>query len=193
LYREHIISSRPVIVSLGGEKDIGLDFTRDTREKLIQQISKSGIQFVYEPDLIKNRTARFTLLKNQVNVKTITAFVNIGGSYSNLGTSAMVLKVNPGLNEALSLPDESERGMLFEMASLGIPCIHLLHIRGLVQQYGLPWDPVPLPEVSDRRLLRQSSPDSAGPFILAGIYFGLLLVLLFYRRITTIFIKDPKD
>lgn len=190
LYREHIFSVRPVIVSLGGEKDIGLGFIRDTNKKLMQQISDSGIHFVYEPNLIKNITARLSFLKNQMNVKKIAAFVNIGGSYSNLGTSALILKVKPGLNKALSLPDESERGLLFEMASRGIPCIHLLHIRGLVQQYGLPWDPVPLPEVSDRTLLHQSSPDSSGTFILAGIYFGLLIVLFFYRRIRVIFIKD---
>ncbi|MCK4762169.1 MAG: hypothetical protein KAW12_08230 [Candidatus Aminicenantes bacterium] len=56
-----------------------------------------------------------------------------------------MLKVKPGLNRELPLPLEKERGVLFEMANRDVPCIHLLFIKGLVRQYGLPWDPVPLP------------------------------------------------
>ena len=55
----------------------------------------------------------------------ISAFINTGGSFANMGTNALVLKVKPGLNKKLALPPIEERGVLFEMAARHIPCIHL--------------------------------------------------------------------
>ena len=72
----------------------------------------------------------------------ISAFINSGGGDANIGLSNLVLKVKPGLNTKLPLPPEKKRGVLFEMVSQHVPCIHLLFIKGLVRKYGLPWDPV---------------------------------------------------
>jgi hypothetical protein len=82
----------------------------------------------------------------------VAAFVNIGGADANLGSSPLVLKVDPGLNTELALPALELRGVLFEMAARGVPVIHLLNIRGLALRYGLPWDAVPLPEPGATRL-----------------------------------------
>jgi poly-gamma-glutamate system protein len=71
----------------------------------------------------------------------ISAFINSGGGEANIGLSNLVLKVKPGLNRELSLPPEKERGVLFEMAHRGVPIIHLLFIKGLVQKYKFPFDP----------------------------------------------------
>jgi hypothetical protein len=57
-----------------------------------------------------------------------------------------VLDVKPGLNTRLQQPPAAERGVLFEMVASNIPVIHLLYVRGLAQQAGLPWDPIPLPQ-----------------------------------------------
>jgi poly-gamma-glutamate system protein len=75
----------------------------------------------------------------------ISAFINIGGSHVNLGTSDLALALKPGLNTRMEIPEKPERGVLFEMAAQGIPCIHLLFVKGLAIEYGLPWDPTPLP------------------------------------------------
>jgi poly-gamma-glutamate system protein len=75
----------------------------------------------------------------------IAAFINIGGSYANLGTSELALALKPGLNTHMEIPAKPKRGVLFEMAAEGVPCIHLLFIKGLATKYGLPWDPTPLP------------------------------------------------
>jgi poly-gamma-glutamate system protein len=43
------------------------------------------------------------------------------------------------------MPAGPTRGLLFEFAARGVPVIHLLHVRGLAKDNGLPYDPVPLP------------------------------------------------
>jgi poly-gamma-glutamate system protein len=153
LLREGVFTIQPTAISLGGEKDIGQDVKPDIKERLLQQIQRSGISLIYEPDLQKNVAARMKIYLDNSSASRIAAFINIGGNYANLGTSALVLDIKPGLNRDVSLPAKSERGVLFEMAAQDIPCIHLLFIKGLAMKYGLPWDPIPLPEPGASELL----------------------------------------
>ena len=144
-----IFAISPAAISLGGEADVGKDFPASLRERLVEEIQTSGIPFIREPDLERNVVARMQIYaSNSARVKT-SAFINIGGNYANLGTSELALDLKPGLNEEISLPAKSERGVLFEMADRGIPCIHFLFIKGLVLKYGMPWDPIPLPEAGE--------------------------------------------
>ncbi|HEX9971811.1 MAG TPA: poly-gamma-glutamate system protein, partial [bacterium] len=146
LLQKNIFTVPPAAISLGGDLDIGRDFEPETRERLIQHIKSSGIPFINEPDLEKNVAGRMKIFEKNLSKRKIAAFVNIGGSYANIGTSELVLKIKPGLNKPNSIPPKAERGILFEMAARNVPIIHLLYIKGLALKYGLPWDPIPLPE-----------------------------------------------
>lgn len=145
LLREGVFTIQPAAISLGGERDVGQDFKTEVKQRLHQQIQQSGVPFIYEPDLQKNVTARMKIYQGLSPGNRVSAFINIGGNHANLGTSALVLEMKPGLNRTFTLPAKSERGVLFEMAAREVPCLHLLFIKGLAMKYGLPWDPMPLP------------------------------------------------
>jgi poly-gamma-glutamate system protein len=153
LLRAGVFWVQPAAISLGGENDVGQDFKPEIKERLLKQIQQNGIPFIYESDLPKNVAARMQIYQGNSSNGRISAFVNIGGNYADLGTSELVLEVKPGLNRNISLPAKSERGVLFEMAAQDIPCIHLLFIKGLAMKYGLPWDPIPLPKPGVSKLL----------------------------------------
>jgi hypothetical protein len=115
--------------------------------------------------------------------RRIAAFVNIGGSYADLGTNPLILKLEPGVNKEMTIPAQEEtHGVVFAMAKQHIPVIHLLHIKGLAVRYGLPWDPIPLPTISSGSL--QSG--SVAPFTtwaVTGAYFvSIVLVVVYYRK-----------
>jgi len=144
-----ICSHPPAAVSLGGEKDIGEDFEAEVRERLIRKIHNGGIPFIYEPDLAQNVAKRIKVYERNATGR-IAAFVNSGGGYANLGTSPLALKLRPGLNTRMMLPPKEARGVLFEMAARETPVIHLLYVKGLMQRFNLPWDPIPLPHAIER-------------------------------------------
>lgn len=144
LRSEGVTSLPPAAVSLGGERDTGAEFDAQTRSRLIGKIRASGIPVIDEPDLAKNVALRMGIYEQTARTG-IAAFVNSGGNYANMGTSPQVLDVRPGLNVNLPLPPLPGRGVIFGMAARGIPVIHLLFVKGLVMEAGLPWDPIPLP------------------------------------------------
>jgi hypothetical protein len=79
-----------------------------------------------------------------------------------------------------SIPPKAERGVLFEMAARNVPIIHLLYIKGLALQYGLPWDPIPLPEPVDSGSFDLKSNNDFRFWVIAGIYFAILIGLVGY-------------
>jgi poly-gamma-glutamate system protein len=174
LQQSGVCSGPPAAVSLGGEKDIGEDFTPETREGLIRKIRSHGLPLLYEPDLIRNVSKRAAIYRAAARGR-VAAFINSGGGYANLGTSPLALRLKPGLNTRVEVPPREMRGVLFEMAAEGIPVIHLLYMKGLAERYGLPWDPIPLPAVG-KGGSAETSHDSRFWFVCAA-YFGILLLL----------------
>jgi poly-gamma-glutamate system protein len=178
LLRARIFTNPPAAVSLGGDKDIALEMAAEIRDRLIGKIRADGIAFLHEADLTRNVAARMQIYEAHAG-RHIAAFVNSGGGYANLGTSNLALEIRPGLNMKPALPPAAERGVLFEMSARRVPVIHLLFVKGLVTQAGLPWDPVPLPGPAVTP--GAGTGPSTAFWIVAGGYLALLFLLAAYR------------
>jgi len=145
LGRAGLAAAKPVALAVGGEEDVGRGLSPEGRELLHAAIAGSGFALIDEPDLRANVAERLRLYDEAAGRRPIKAFVNIGGSWANIGTNAEVLKLRPGLLRDVFVPPPSERGVLQAMAVRQVPVIHLLNVRGLAERYGLPWDPRPQP------------------------------------------------
>lgn len=152
-----VIASAPLAASLGGDEDRGLDMSPAAREALIAEIARMGCPLIDEKGLTAAVAARMKIYRRAACGKPVRAFINIGGSWADLGTNSRVLGLEPGLIRRASaggrgpagtiyIPPESDRGTIQAMAAEGVPVVHLLNMRGLVRRYGLAWDPAPLPE-----------------------------------------------
>ena len=170
--------------SLGGAKDVGLDFEPGVRTKLLDKIRGAGIPLLNEPDLSRNVDQRLRIYFGESSKRRIAAFVNIGGSYADLGTSPLILDLQPGVNGQMRIPvDERTHGVVFAMAKRHIPVVHLLHIKGLALKYGLPWDPIPLPSISGSGSAQHHTAVSSSELAVSGAYFfSVILIFVYYRR-----------
>jgi len=140
-----VLDVRPIALAMGGDEDIGRDLSPEGRELLRTRIRGSGVPFLEKPGLRANVDERLRLYNEAAGGRPVRAFVNIGGSWANIGTNSEVLKLKPGLVRNVFVPPPDQRGVLQAMAARNVPVIHLLNIRGLAERYGLPWDPRPLP------------------------------------------------
>jgi len=185
LRQEGVLETPPIAITLGGDSDIGEDMDHAVRRDLIRAIEKSGIPFFAESHLRKNVEKRMRLWSAAAGGHRIKAFINIGGSFSNLGNDSSVLKLKPGLNRIDSVPPKAARGAIFAMAARGIPVVHLLYVQGLVQRYGLPWDPVPLPSPGEGELYQRIKQLPSEVPVLGGVYLVLCALII-------LLVRDPK-
>jgi poly-gamma-glutamate system protein len=179
---------------LGGSGDVGEEYDPTFRDDLLRRLLESDVPVLQNPDLRANVAERLAIYGFGTTGWKPVVFVNIGGAEVNLGISPRILNVPPGLvggaiadelrggAELIDLPPESQRGVLFELASQGVPVIHLLHVRGLVLRYGLPWDPLPLPEAGSTRLMDVQKGKDLGFWILTAGYLGALALVASFRR-----------
>jgi len=179
-----VLNFMPAAVSLGGERDAGEGMSNEARELLIEDIEDSGILFILEKDLPVNVRKKMQIFEEYVGEAGIRAFINIGGNWSNIGEDQEILNLKPGLVKTNKIPPVESRGLVFEMANRQIPVIHLLYIQGLIESYGLPWDPVPLPEVGKGLVYRKNVEDHPLFLLLAAVYLCVMAFLLFWFKIT---------
>jgi poly-gamma-glutamate system protein len=177
-----VLDFRPIARAIGGDEDVGRDMSPEGRALLESRIRVGGVPFLEESDLERNVASRMELYRKNTGSKPIKAFVNIGGSWANMGTNAEVLKLRPGLADIVFIPPPGERGVLQAMAAEKIPVIHLLNIKGLCERYGLPWDPRPLPGPGEGRIFREAAARSWPSAALTIVYVLAMIAIIFLMR-----------
>lgn len=147
LNRAGVLDVPILAASLGGEGDAGRDMAPEGRAHLRRRIEAWGGAFLEAGPLPAAVEARMKLWEAWAAGAPVKAFINVGGSWVDMGGSADVLKLRPGTNAAADviIPPVDRRGLIQAWADRGVPVIHLLFVKGLCDRYGLPWDPAPLP------------------------------------------------
>ncbi len=189
-----LLDARPVARAVGGEEDVGRDMDPAGRALLESRLREEATPPLEEPDLERNVALRLEAYGKGAGARPIKAFINIGGSWANMGTDASVLEITPGLARRVPLPPPARRGVIQAMAAAGVPVIHLLNVKGLCERYGLPWDPRPLPEPGRGGLatLRPGNRRAVIP-LSAGYLFALAAVLGPFRPRPPFFLDKPES
>jgi poly-gamma-glutamate system protein len=182
LRRAGLIDVVPIARSVGGEGDGGRDMDPSGRSALAGEIRAGRAPFIQEPDLERNVARRMALYREHAGPRPIKAFINVGGSWANLGTDAEVLKLEPGLARDVFIPPPSRRGVIQAMAAAGVPVIHLLNVKGLCERYGLPWDPRPLPLPDETGSPASTVGRGTPPALLTAAYIALVAAVLLGNR-----------
>lgn len=179
LHQNGILDFDPIAISMGGSRDTGGDISEEGRFILNRDMQAAGYPIISENGLKANVESKMQLYFQKASGKKIKAFVNIGGSWSNLGTDSEILRLRPGLEKITRFPPEEKRGVIYAMAASDIPVVHLLYIRGFVQRYGLPWDPVPLPRPGEGMIYQRILETQKSFLIISFAYFVSVSIVFF--------------
>lgn len=176
-----VLEAGPIALALGGDEDAGLDMDPAGREFLVSLIRGRSAPFVEGAGLEANVARRLRLYEQSRGNRAIAAFINIGGSWANMGTRAEVLKLRPGLARDVFVPPPAERGVLQAMAARKIPVVHLLNVKGLAERYGLPWDPRPLTSPGRGRISLAAVGRSAWDIPLSAGFVLIAFLIVAFR------------
>lgn len=140
LRRSGFIRARSAFYTLGGDAEGGGGLSPEGRAVLEASARESGVPLVVPAGLEEAVRLKWAALQSFNPL----LLVSIGGSHANLGPGPEVLDLPPGF----ILPGHKAaagNGVLGLWLDSGRPVIHLLDIKGLARQMGIPFDSPPMP------------------------------------------------
>jgi poly-gamma-glutamate system protein len=158
ILREHgVLKFKSIAASLGGVMDTkgGLDGTGI--QFGIQNIRKNEVPYLHIEGF-RNLAADIKEWLRIYEYESIgrkpSVFINVGGVLPSLGNIPEVYALGVGLITKVPKSNHPERGIIFRMIESEVPVIHMLDIKKLAREYGLPVDPTPMPELPDGIVMR---------------------------------------
>ncbi|MCC6720121.1 MAG: poly-gamma-glutamate system protein [Acetobacteraceae bacterium] len=145
-----VIRARSLVALLGGGASIGGGMSDEGVATLQAAADRHGVPLLQDADLDRLLERLLALAEAEAGAPP-RLLVNAGGSVAALGTCIDVALIAPltqgrGLSCQDGLP-----GLLVRLTGQGVPAISLLNMREVAAEWGLPFDPVPMPVVGNNR------------------------------------------
>ena len=150
LVEDGLLDQEPAALSMGGDYDCGEEMDPDLRDDILARLRGLGPEVIWEPDFQKNLALRRAVYELD---GPLDCFIGVGGSVTTLGL--VEDQLNCGVTRPYAVRTVTSNSGLMEYYNhSGIPVIHLLNIKKLAADYGLPFDPPRLPEIGAGALYR---------------------------------------
>lgn len=138
LFEKGIIHHHSALVTGGGNNDLG-EFLWDDSDSLLKNaVQKAGYK-LFKPESLSEAVQTKWQYYNSEGIPD--AFINIGGNHTTLGNCSHSSQFPTGLIKRGNSCAHPDRGLLMYFYEGKIPVIHLLEIRSLAVQSGLPLSP----------------------------------------------------
>ena len=182
LFNKGLINSRSVAASVGGRNDMGRLLSPAGREIIISNIKNYNIPLIRKNRLADNIDERMKLFESFNKIMNYSAMINVGGGVASLGTSFNSKLLPAGIvNRSevvnISIRDGGIEGVLAKFAKKNVPVLHVLNIKSLTEQLGMPFAPIPIPEVGSGVLYAEEKYNiliaTVCLFIVCGLVFGV--------------------
>ena len=135
LFSQGYLQRKSYSVSFGGANDQGLEFSEEVKAKIHTRLTSLGYPVWEMEDLEENIQARME------RYGPVVCFVNVGGNLVSTGGSAAY-----DSGSGLLWESSDQKGLIGQHLAQNVPVVHLLNLKKLFPQYGLPVDPVPTPQ-----------------------------------------------
>ena len=182
LFNKGLLNSKSVAASVGGRNDMGRLLSPAGREIIISNIENYNIPLIRKNRLAGNIDERMKLFESFNKITNYSAMINVGGGVASLGTSfnskllpAGIINRSDVVN--ISIRDGGIEGVLAKFAKKNVPVLHVLNIKSLTEQLGMPFAPIPIPEVGSGVLYAEEKYNiliaTVCLFIVCGLVFGV--------------------
>ncbi len=157
LHSEGVLHTLPMAAVLGGEGAIASGIDADNVGILRASAIRAGIPLVEQasfPALIDDLVKRIAAASGG----RPAALINVGGALIGLGSCRESFTFPPGLTLGTVPCTAGESGLVMRLAASDLPVLHVLNIRELAIEWGLPFDPIPLPAPGNNPMVYGARP-----------------------------------
>ncbi len=176
LAQDGLVDTLPVLNTLGGQRDCGLDMEEAVREEIITRLKGYSTGLLMEEDFLTNIRTRMQIYEE---MGPIVCFIGVGGNITTSGTNDTDL--GWGVISPYTIQNVNDRSGLIERYNAeGLPCVYLLNVRRLVSDYDLPYDPESLPAPGESAIYYETVYPVY--FAVLGIIASFALLIWGFRR-----------
>jgi poly-gamma-glutamate system protein len=152
----NVIRTRAIAAVLGGGGAIGGSVDADGVAALRRSAMRDGVPIVEARPV----AAVIDALLARVNAAagdTPGVVINVGGALIGLGSCRESYEWPPGLTRRAPPCSDGTPGLAMRFAADGLPVLHIINMRRLALEWGLPFDPTPLPIPGNNRAIYGSA------------------------------------
>lgn len=143
LVEDGLLAQDAAALSMGGDYDCGEEMDPDLRDDILARLRGLGPEVIWEADFQKNLALRRAVYEAD---GPLDCFIGVGGSVTTLGL--VEDQLDCGVTKPCAVRTLTANSGLMEYYNhSGVSVIHLLNIKKLAADYGLPFDPPRLPEI----------------------------------------------
>jgi hypothetical protein len=114
--------------------------------------------------------------------KPIAAFINIGGGIASLGSTLNDELIPQGLTMVLPMKNYPMRGVIIRLAQRGVPIIHLSNPQQLERDFGLPSNPIPLPEPGSGEIFQREQYNTKLTLIATAVLVAAVTLAIYLEK-----------
>lgn len=152
-----VLEEKSIAASMGGIEDQGIGLSETGRHLVERTISRNEVSYLEVESFDDSLDRRMELYDQAAKGRPYSAYVNIGGGAVSVGRSRGKSLYRPGINRpGPKAPVDSIIGRFLDR---GVPVVHLVHMKSLARQYGLPVDPQRTPPVGHGGVFRRTEPN----------------------------------
>ena len=153
LIKNKLINSRSVASSIGGRNDMGRLLSPLGRDLIIENIKNYDLPLIRENRLADNIKKRTDIYNEYHPIDKYDGVVNIGGGVASLGTSFNYRLIPPGIVNRSDIVDIDNssgiEGAFSYFLKRNITGLHILNIKSIIENYNLPFAPIPHPKIGE--------------------------------------------
>ena len=153
LIENKLINSRSVASSIGGRNDMGRLLSPLGRDLIMESIKNYDLPLIRENRLADNIKKRTDIYNEYHPIDKYDGVVNIGGGVASLGTSFNYRLIPPGIVNRSDIVDIDNssgiEGAFSYFLKKNITGLHILNIKSIIENYNLPFAPIPHPKIGE--------------------------------------------
>ena len=153
LVQNKLINSRSVASSIGGRNDMGRLLSPLGRDLIMENIKNYDLPLIRENRLADNIKKRTDIYNEYHPIDKYDGVVNIGGGVASLGTSFNYRLIPPGIVNRSDIVDIDNssgiEGAFSYFLKKNITGLHILNIKSIIENYNLPFAPIPHPKIGE--------------------------------------------
>ncbi len=162
LRQRGVIQARTVATVLGGEGAVGGGMDTAAVAALRQSAVRDGVPIAEARPFAALIDALLARIDAALAGEMPGAIVNVGGALIGLGSCRESFEFPTGLTHRPMSCTGGVPGIAIRLVERGLPVIHVLNMKRLAVEFGLPIDPMPLPVAGNNKKVYGSSRRGGG-------------------------------